>query len=236
MQNEIHHFLSSNPKDWAAGAILLAKNSKNKSLISIITKKIDQQRYQAKLLHELHKIAGTKVKPLIPAQRKHKPKPLIRKTVSNQTVKALIDNYPERFTQLEFSRLPEQIQQLEKSRKELFKSRAFLKARLELFPTDLERHEAALLILQMGTQLDQAYADLDYYKLHRILPASVEVDQLEPADLALLERQLKLCGSRISKAKKNTSRNEKQEAKYQADLVLKAELAEKIRQIAIQTE
>ena len=75
---EIVNWLNSEEKDWTKGLALFTQHSKNKSLIRIISIKLDQTRYRNKLVHELTRISKT---------AKEQPKKDVKPTKRKRVVK-----------------------------------------------------------------------------------------------------------------------------------------------------
>jgi hypothetical protein len=232
---KIEQWLKEPVKDWNLGLQLLAANSNQKGLLILISKKIHQQHYQSKLIYCLEQLNRKfQRKPISVPIPKAKPVPPTRaiQSITNDIISRTVDKVGDRFTALEFSRLPSPIQALEKQWKQIYKERAFLKNRLELIASDSERKEAAFQILAMTEQITNIHTDLDYFKKHGILPASVQ-----PADhnmnLKDVEDELRRCRTRISKSK-SKSRSDEQELKFQSDLKRKEELTTLRNRLAIQ--
>jgi hypothetical protein len=231
---KIKNWLQSPQKDFPAGVQLLSEVSKNKHLVKMIAKKIDQQRYQNKLIYELERLSKTSVAPIQKKPIKKErpaPKPLVAETKLSDELAKL----PERFSPAQYKLLPQEIKILEATFKDTFKKRAFLRNRLELLPSDDDRKEAAKTILQMTELITGILADINYFKEHGILPSSTSSSDELSDDQLVLKEQLRLCRSRISKAQKKSSLTEKQSAKLQSDIELKSSLERKIESLAIQT-
>jgi len=225
---EISKWLSNPNRDAMAGVALLNRFSNNKTLCRLISLKISQPYYLAKLEYELRKLVKVKaagpvkrLPTLIKTERTAKRQPPLP-AMSDKQVDASAEKPTSRLTAIEFAKAPPAIQGLELKWKKLYKKRAYLRANLESMATDEMRLEAALLIVKMGETIDGIFTDLDYYRKHGVLPQSVALPDV-PTDLKDVEDELRRCRSRISKLKK-LPRTPKQEEKYAADLLLKVRL------------
>ncbi len=220
---EISNWLKNPNRNPHAGAALLLSHSKNKRLALMISKKVETPYYAEKLEYELKKLLQQSVK-VVPPKPKPKQKKRKPAVVSEEMVTSTLPMPKERFTALQFSNLPEQIQQLERQWKDLYKKRAFLRSRLEVMKTDAERHEAAKLILEMGKTITGIHIDLDYYVRHGQLPVSTKEETAPDDTLYGVEQELRRCRSRISKLKRKKKPTAEQEQKLQQEQALKLQL------------
>lgn len=215
---EISSWLANPEKDYAQGAALYNKYGKSKHLARLFVLKHSIGSYQEKIIYELGKLAElpaaakkpVRVKKVAAKAPKAKPVP---PTV--QEIEKAVKVPKSTFTAEEFDALPDEVKELEKQWKQLYKERAHVRAALPHLPEQEDRKKAALLILQQGTTIQQIFDDIQYYKDHGFLPDRKALEKQVPDTLAEVTAEIPRTRSRISRNK--NKKTEEAKAKLNAD-------------------
>lgn len=220
---KIQKWIEQPTPDHAEGINLLSPLTKNKHLISKLTKENSWSKSKVRYLLEQStakaeaKDAADKNQAANNARKANEAAAASKAKAEEQLKDAVLEVVNGRkLSAEEFDKAPQDVKDLEGEWKDKYAQRAYLQANIEKVQDEELRKEQAGNIIALTEDIDDAWARIAYYKEHRTLPEAKTLTPTGNDELLELTAKQKTLRDRVSRLKKKQKEGDATEADIKA--------------------